>query len=170
MALTVGDKAPDFTLKSNAQEEVTLSQELTKGPVVLAFFPLAFSGVCTKQFTDMGRDVDAWSENGARVFGVSVDHAYSLDAFAKSVGAEGITFLSDFQPRGEVAKKYGVFLDGPGITTRAMFVIDQGGKITHAEAMDAPPDMPDVEAARAAACALLMRRVEALGRGSARRG
>lgn len=154
MALKVGDKAPDFTLKSNAQEEVTLSQELAKGPVVLAFFPLAFSGVCTKQFTDMGKDVESWTGSGARVFGVSVDHAYSLDAFATSVGAEGITFLSDFQPRGAVAQQYGVFLDGPGITTRAMFVIGQDGAITHAEAMDAPPDMPDVEAAKAAACAL----------------
>ena len=154
MALKVGDKAPDFTLKSNTQQEVTLSEELKKGPVVLAFFPLAFSGVCTKQFTDMGKDVGSWSENGAQVFGVSVDHAYSLDAFAKQVGAEGITFLSDFQPRGEVAKQYGVFLDGPGITTRAMFVINQDGEITHAEAMDAPPDMPDVEAAKAAACSL----------------
>ena len=69
MALQAGDKAPDFTLKSNAMEEVTLSEALQKGPVVLAFFPLAFSGVCTKQFTDMGKEVDSWSTGGAQVFG-----------------------------------------------------------------------------------------------------
>lgn len=154
MALKVGDKAPDFTLKSNGMEEVTLSEALKNGPVVLAFFPLAFSGVCTTQFTDMGKDVSSWSEKGAQVFGVSVDHAYSLDAFAKQVGAEGITFLSDFQPRGAVAQQYGVFLEGPGITTRAMFVINQAGEITHAEAMATPPEMPDVDAAKAAACSL----------------
>ena len=154
MALQAGDKAPDFTLKSNAMEEVTLSEALQKGPVVLAFFPLAFSGVCTKQFTDMGKEVDSWSTGGAQVFGVSVDHAYSLGAFAKEVGAEDITFLSDFQPRGAVAQSYGVFLDGPGITTRAMFVIDRDGTIKHAEAIDTPPEMPDVDAARLAACSL----------------
>lgn len=154
MALNVGDKAPDFTLKSSSQEEVTLSEALKTGPVVLAFFPLAFSGVCTTQFTDMGKQVDEWSTGGVQVFAVSVDHAYSLDAFAKQVGADGFTFLSDFQPRGGVAQQYGVFLDGPGITTRAMFVIGQDGTIKHAEAMDTPPEMPDVEAARLAACSL----------------
>lgn len=153
MALSAGDKAPDFTLKSNGMEEVTLSQELEKGPVVLAFFPLAFSGVCTKQFTDLGADASGYGK--AKVFGVSVDHAYSLDAFAKQVGAaDSVTFLSDFQPRGAVAQQYGVFLDGPGISTRALFVIGPDGVITHAEAMDAPPDMPDVEAAKLAACAI----------------
>jgi len=148
--VAVGDVAPDFTLGDHRGEAVTLSG-LRGRPVVLNFFPLAFSDVCTTQFRDIGRG--AYADAGAVVLAVSVDHANSLGAFAAAVGAADVTFLSDFLPRGEVARAYGVWVPERGHSGRATFVIDPAGVVRHADRPPTPLTIPDPAAARGAALA-----------------
>jgi len=148
MALEVGQEAPDFSLPSHEGETVTLS-ELHGTPVVIAFFPLAFSGVCTNQFAQLG--TGGYGE-GARVLAISVDHSASQRAFAEQLGTEDITFLSDFQPRGLVAKAYGVFNEERGHSGRAVIVVAPDGTV--AATQHGPPlEIPDAGAVRAAVAA-----------------
>lgn len=155
MALTVGDTAPDFTLTSHRMEQVSLADARADGPVVISFFPLAFSGVCTKQFTDLGADVESYRAAGAQVLAISVDHAHSLQAFAEAVGADadGVTFLSDFQPRGEVAAAYGTLIAERGFSGRATIVVDRDGVVQHADYSPTPLEIPDVDAVKGAIAA-----------------
>lgn len=149
MSAAVGQPAPDFTLKSNDHEDVSLASFRGK-TVVLNFFPLAFSGVCTTQFTDIGSGAAPYASTDAVQLAVSIDHAFSLAAFRDAVGANNVTFLSDFQPRGAVAEAYGTFRPDLGFTTRATFVIDADGIIRFADITPTPPEMPDAEATLAA--------------------
>lgn len=153
----IGQPAPAFTLTSHRQEQVSLSDFAGTSSVVLAFFPLAFSGVCTKQFTELGKDLTAYTGGGdAVVLAVSVDHAHSLRAFAEAVGAEDVTFLSDFQPRGAVSEAYGVFMPEKGFCGRAVFVIDKDGILRHADISPTPLELPDAAgvAGAVASCAI----------------
>lgn len=148
MALEVGQEAPDFSLPSHEGETVTLS-ELRGTPVVIAFFPLAFSGVCTRQFEGLGGSADAYGAGSARVLAISVDHSNSQRAFAEQVGAEGVTFLSDFLPRGLVAQAYGTFVEERGHSGRAWIVVDADGIVR--DVHHGPPlEVPDAGAIRAA--------------------
>jgi mycoredoxin-dependent peroxiredoxin len=149
----LGDAAPGFTLGDHRGGTVTLS-ELRGRTVVLNFFPLAFSDVCTAQFRDIA--AGAYAGSDAVVLAVSVDHASSLGAFAAAVGAEDVTFLSDVLPHGEVARAYGVWVPERGHSGRATFVIDPAGAIRHADRRPTPLTIPDPAAARgaAAACAV----------------
>lgn len=149
MAAEVGSPAPDFTLRSGSHERVSLS-DFRGRTVVLNFFPLAFSGVCTTQFTNIGSGAAPYANSDVALVAVSVDHAHTLRAFGESVGASNVTFLSDFHPRGAVAELYGVFLPDLGFTTRATFVIDADGIVRHADVMPTTPEMPDGEATLAA--------------------
>jgi peroxiredoxin len=149
MAAEVGSPAPDFTLTSGSHEAVSLSDFRGK-TVVLNFFPLAFSGVCTMQFTDIGSGAAPYANADVVHLGMSVDHAHTLRAFGESVGAANVTFLSDFQPRGAVAEEYGVFRPDLGYTTRATFVIDAKGVLRHADITPTPSEMPDGDATLAA--------------------
>lgn len=142
MAIEVGQEAPDFTLKGPGGEEVTLSSYRGTQNVVLVFFPLAFSGVCTTQLTDIGAHESQYADADAQVLGISVDSHHANTAFAKSLGLKDTILLADFQPRGAVAQAYGVYLDGPGISTRASFVIDKDGIVRHAD-VQSPPTIPD---------------------------
>jgi peroxiredoxin len=144
MAAEVGTKAPDFTLPNQDREPVTLSEQTRSGPVVLAFFPAAFSSVCTKEmctFRDSIGDLDKMS---ARILGVSVDTFFALKAWAD---AEKLNFplLSDFNK--EVITKYGVvnpdMIGLKGISKRAVFVIDKTGTIRHREVLEDARNEPD---------------------------
>jgi len=129
-ALEVGAKAPDFELKDTAGNAVRLSDLLREGkPVILAFYPAAFSPVCGDEMSLYQETRDEFERLGAKVVGISVDNTWSLAAFAK---AQGITFplLSDFHPKGEGARKYGVMRDD-GITERALFIIDPDGIVRY---------------------------------------
>ncbi len=145
MAIEVGQEAPDFTLKGPGGEEVTLSSYRGTKNVVLVFFPLAFSGICTKQLTEIGAHESQYADADAQVIGVSVDSHHANTAFAKSLGLSNALLLADFQPRGAVARAYGVYMDEPGISMRASFVIDKQGIVRHAE-VQAPPTIPDEDA------------------------
>jgi peroxiredoxin len=141
MALEAGTPAPDFTLNDSDGTPVTLS-ELRGAPVYLNFFPAAFSSVCMPYFTNIVTDSTPYA--GARVVGVSVDNKASLAAFKRQLGADAVTFLADFHPKGEVARLYDVWLDQAGIAGRATFVIDAEGIIRDVDQV-APLETPDVD-------------------------
>ncbi len=153
MAIAVGTKAPEFTLKSkNAQgvSDVSLSEQLKKGPVVLLFFPLAFTSVCTDEFCDVSGGLSSYSSLGATVLGVSVDSPFAQEAWAEK-NKITVTLLSDLNKT--VAKAYGVLLDdllGFGSTAaRAAFVIDKNGVVQYSEQTPTPKDLPNFEAIKA---------------------
>jgi len=129
MALAPGTPAPDFTLNDSDGNPVTLS-ELRGTPIYLNFFPAAFSGVCTPYFSTIAEDMGPFE--GARVIGISVDNKASLAAFKRQLGADHVTFLADFHPKGEVARLYDVWLEQAGIAGRATFVIDADGNVEKA--------------------------------------
>jgi glutaredoxin-dependent peroxiredoxin len=144
MAVDVGAKAPDFTLPNQDREPVTLSEQLKKGPVVLAFFPAAFSGVCTKEMCTFRDSASELNRVSAQVLGISVDTFFAQKAWAD---AEKLNFplLSDFNK--DVIRKYGVvnpdMIGLKDISKRAVFVIDRAGTVRHAEVLDDARNEPD---------------------------
>lgn len=143
--LKVGDEAPDFTLPSTAGKPVKLSDYRGKKNVVLAFFPAAFTGGCTKEMTAYGANLSKFEASGAQVFGISTDNTPSLGVFAKQTDAT-FPLLSDFQKR-SVAKSYGVLMEERGLANRATFVVDMDGKITHIEEGSGAVDISGAEMA-----------------------
>lgn len=140
----VGAKAPDFTLPNQDREPVTLSDQLAKGPVVLAFFPAAFSSVCTTEmctFRDSAADLN---KVNAQVLGVSVDTFFALKAWGD---AQNLNFplLSDFNKT--VIRDYGVvnpdMIGLKNIAKRAVFVIDRNGIVRHREVLEDARNEPD---------------------------
>ena len=129
--LKVGDMAPDFTLPSTTGKNVTLSEFRGKKNVVLAFYPAAFTGGCTKEMTAYGQSLDKFETNDTQVFGISTDNTPSQKVFADQVKAT-FPMLSDFTRR-EVTKAYGVLMPDRGIANRATFVVDRDGRIQHIE-------------------------------------
>ena len=153
MAITVGTKAPEFTLKSkdaNGLVDVSLAANLGQKNTVILFFPLAFSGVCTTEFCDVTQGISAYADLGAAVIGISVDSPFAQEAWAKK---EGITIqlISDLDKL--TTKAYGVEfpgLAGIGLTSaRAAFVVDKAGVVQYAEQTPTPKDLPNFEAIKA---------------------
>lgn len=146
MSLQVGDKAPDFKLKSTELKEVSLSDFAGK-KVVLHFFPLAFTGVCTTQLCTMRDNFGFYDGLNAQVLGVSVDSPFTLAKF-KEEQAYQFPLLSDFNK--ETAQAYGAlyedFLGLKGIAKRSAFVIDEEGKIIYAEVLEDAGNLPDFAA------------------------
>ena len=132
MPLELNVKAPDFELQSHKAEAVKLSERIKQGPVVLAFFPMAFTGVCSEEMCEFRDGLSEMEGLKAQVFGISVDSRFSLNAFAEK---NSLTFplLSDFNK--EVCKAYGVmydnFLGMHGVAKRSVFVIDTQGQIRY---------------------------------------
>lgn len=119
----VGQPAPDFTLPSTAGGRVTLSSFAGDKYVMLAFFPLAFTSVCTAELCLFWDDAAKFEAAGTKVFGISVDHTASQKAFQEQAGF-GTELLSDFQR--DVSRAYGVLLE-EGFSKRAYFLVDKGG-------------------------------------------
>jgi peroxiredoxin len=134
MVIQVGTQAPDFELPSNELEggkpgkKIKLSDYRGKKSVVLAFYPLDFSPTCTSENECFREDFSEFETAGSQVLGVSVDSVWTHHAFAKQMGLK-YPLLADFQPRGEVAKKYGLFAEDKGTTARATVIIDKSGKV-----------------------------------------
>ena len=128
MSLAVGSVAPDFTLKSQHGEDVTLSSFRDDKKVVLVFIPFAFSGICTGELGEIREHLDAFEAADAQVMAVSCDHFFANRAFADR---DGLTFpvLSDFWPHGEVATAYGTFNAEAGAPNRGTYVIDREGVV-----------------------------------------
>ena len=127
MALAVGQPAPEFTLKSQDQKDVRLSDYRGKN-VVIVFYPLDWSPVCTNEHACFVNDLKKFEQLNAQILGLSVDSVWSHKAWAEKIGI-GYPLLADFQPRGSVAEKFGVYLADKGITGRAIAIIDKQGKL-----------------------------------------
>jgi peroxiredoxin len=145
MAATVGQKAPDFKLMNEKREEVTLSSQ--KGhPVVLAFFPAAFTGVCTKELCTFRDSMAKLNSTNAQVYGISVDTSFSLAEFKKQQNLN-FPLLSDFNK--EVIQSYGVFnpdmIGLKGIAKRSTFVIDKDGIVRYAEILEDARNEPNYD-------------------------
>lgn len=151
MALKVGDKAPNFTLLASDKSEVSLS-DFKGTKVVLLFFPMAFSGVCTTELCALRDDIGTYEAMDAQVLAVSVNSFFTLAKFKE---LEGYTFplLSDFNKT--VSPAYDSFyeefvLGMKGVSKRSAFVIDQAGIIKYAEVMESAGDIPNFEEVRGA--------------------
>ena len=126
MSADIGELAPDFTLSNQFGEEVTLSQYRGKKAVVLVFYPLSFSGICTGELCELRDNIAMFEDQKVELLAISVDSKYVQAKFADQENYK-FQVLADFWPHGQVAKDYGVFLDGPGIATRASFIISSEG-------------------------------------------
>ena len=145
MPIEVDQEAPDFTLKDAANEDVALSSFRGRKNVVLVFYPLAFSSVCTRQLTEIGGHEARYADEDAQVVGVSVDSRYVQGRFAQELGLRDTILLADFEPKGAVSRAYGVYLGERGYSGRASFVIDKAGLVRSASITDAPSEIPDEE-------------------------
>ena len=158
MALSVGDKAPDFTLTTlgaEGPELVTLSEQLGGGSVLLLFVPMAFTGVCTDEFCSVTGDIDAYTGLNAKVLGISGDNPFAQANWAEKEGIK-LTLLSDYEH--EVTKAYDVAYDSflpdknltmGGVSKRSAFIVDKDGVIQYAESHDSPGELPDFDAIKA---------------------
>lgn len=129
MAVEVGDIAPDFTLRDQDNNEVTLSS-LRGHNVVLVFYPMDFSPTCTSELKELTATRERYDAAGARVYGISIDSRHVHRAFRRDEELE-VPLLADFHPKGAVAQTYGAYLDQAGFATRATFVIDKDGVVRH---------------------------------------
>jgi len=155
MAVTVGAKAPDFKLYSSDKEEVSLSDYQGKN-VVLLFFPLAFTGVCTKELCTMRDNIADYEGLDAQILAVSVDSLFTLDKFKTEQGLN-FPLLSDFNKTTSQAydSYYADFVLGmKGVSKRSAFVIDKKGTVQYAEVLDSAGDLPNFEAVKKALASL----------------
>jgi len=136
MPIAAGQTAPDFTLKGHDDKEYKLSDFRGRN-VVLAFYPLDFSPVCTKENSCFRDDLAMFNSVNAQVLGISVDSVWAHKAFAKQLGL-GYPLLADFHPKGETARMYGLYLEDKGITARATVIIDKTGTVRHVDVYDVP--------------------------------
>jgi peroxiredoxin len=149
MALPVGSKAPDFSLKSkqgNDMVDVTLKDYVGKTNVVLLFFPFAFTSVCTAEMCDISGGVSAYETLNAKVIGISVDSPFAQEAWARK---EGITLTLASDLNKETSFAYGTLLENIGglgsASARAAFVIDKAGVVQYSEQTPTPKDLPNFE-------------------------
>ncbi|MDO9589953.1 MAG: peroxiredoxin, partial [Microcella sp.] len=119
----VGERAPDFTLRDQFGQSVTLSAFRGQSAVAVVFFPLAFTGTCTGELCELRDNLALFDSAGVTLLGVSVDSTATLREFAER---EGLSFalLADFWPHGEVARQYGAFLPEKGFAARATVLVD----------------------------------------------
>lgn len=145
--ITIGQKAPDFSLHtSNKEVTITLS-ELQGKNVLLLFFPQAFTGVCTKELCSVRDNIALYNNTNAEVFGISVDSPFTLAKFKEEQGLN-FTLLSDFNK--EVSTAYDAIYDNfigwmKGVSKRAAFIIDKEGIVKYAEVLESAGDLPNFE-------------------------
>jgi glutaredoxin-dependent peroxiredoxin len=155
MSIDVGAEAPDFTLMNQDREPVTLSTLVQNGPVVVAFFPAAFSSTCTDELCTFRDQLSALEGFGAQVVGISVDSFFALKAFSESQQF-GFPLLSDFNK--EVIHAFGVFnpdmIGLKGLAKRSVFVLDRQRIVRHREVLEDARNEPDYAAVQAAVAAL----------------
>lgn len=152
-AISVGVEAPDFELPSSELaannkpgKKIRLSDYRGDRHVLIAFFPLAFSPVCTQEVRCLQEDVEKLAATRpVQVLGFSVDSAWTLAAFKGELGLS-YPFVSDFHPKGEVARKYGLYLEEMGITARATVIVDKAGKVEWVKVQQIPDprDMKEI--------------------------
>lgn len=151
MAVDVGAKAPDFTLMDQDRKPVTLSAVLQQGPVVLAFFPAAFSSTCQDEMCTLNDSIATLDRSKAQVVGISTDTFFALKAWSDQQRLN-FPLLSDYNK--DVITSYGVvnpdMIGLKNIAKRSVFVLDQGGVVRHREVLDDGRNLPDYGAVNAA--------------------
>jgi peroxiredoxin len=140
--LPVGEMAPDFELPDDTGQSVRL-RDLRGRPTLLVFYPLDWSPGCSQQLDLYQQEIEEFERRGVQLIGISVDSIYSHGAWA---AARGISFplLSDFQPKGEVARRYGVWREQDGFSDRALFLIDADGRIAWQHVSPQLHHIPDI--------------------------
>ena len=139
MSMQVREQAAPFSLPEGPGQMVDVGAQFGEGPVVLLFFPLAFSPVCTEEFCTIRDDWSKWTDLDAKVFGISIDSPFTVQKFKET---EGLPFplLSDFNK--EIAAKYGALHEDlmglKGVAKRAAFVVDRSGQISYAWVSEDP--------------------------------
>lgn len=145
MSLNINDYAPQFVLKDSDGNDTSLEQYRGK-PVLLLFFPLAFTGVCTKELCTVRDNMNVYEKINAQVLAISVDSFFTLSQFKKQQNLN-FPLLSDFNK--DISKAYGAYYDEffgmHGVSKRSAFVIDKDGKIRYAEVLDKASDLPDFD-------------------------
>ena len=149
MTIKTGDKAPEFSLFSSEKEKVNLSNFQGKNVVVL-FFPLAFTGVCTKELCSIRDEMADYNKLDTEVLGISIDTVMVLEKFKAEQGYN-FTLLSDFNK--EACRSYGAYYDEfvlgmKGVANRSAFVVDKEGIIRYAEVLENAGDLTDFEAVK----------------------
>ena len=151
MTLAPGAEAPDFTLKDQDGNDVTLSSFRDKQNIVLVFYPFTFTGVCQGELCSLRDNLSGYQSASAQVLAISCDSRHAQKKWAEE---QGFTFpvLSDFWPHGAIARAYGVFNEQLGCANRATFVIDKQGKIVddfESPNLGTPRDKAEYDAALA---------------------
>ena len=141
MTVEVGSQAPDFTLKNQDGQEVSLKDFRGDKAVLLVFYPFAFSGICTGELCSVRDDLSSFQNDDVQVLGVSCDAPFALKAWAAQEGYE-FPLLSDFWPHGAVSESYGVFNSDAGMAIRGTFLVDKAGVVRFAE-QNGPGDARD---------------------------
>ena len=136
--IEVGQQAPDFTLRDQNNEEFTLSSYAGTKAVLIVFYPLAFTGICTNELGRVRDELDVFQNDDVQVVTISVDSTYSHKIFSERDGYE-FPLLADFWPHGAVAKLYGVFNEETGFANRGTFLVDRDGVVRFAE-LNGPGD------------------------------
>lgn len=158
MGITVGDQAPDFTLKSKSGDDmndISLSDYRDEKNVVILFFPLAYTGVCTDEMCSVSGGLADYDALDAQVLGISVDSPFAQEAWAKE-NEITVPLLSDFNK--EVSAAYGSQFEDligfKGVAKRSAFVVDKSGVVRFASVSDDPTELPDFDAIKACLQAL----------------
>ena len=141
--IDVGDMAPEFTLKDNRVQDVSLAEYRGK-KVLLSWHPLAWTGVCAQQMKSLEDNLAEFEKYNTVPLGMSIDSYPSKNAWAKELGVANVKLLADFWPHGKVAQDYGLFLDDKGFSARANVLIDEAGKVVWVKVYDIP-ELPDIE-------------------------
>ena len=143
MAIDVGDQAPDFELMDQDRSPVRLSSFRGSKNVVIVFYPLSFTRVCTGEMCEIRDSIGDFDSDDVQTLAISVDSSPVHKRFAEE---QGYTFplLADFWPHGEVARRYGVLQEDIGLSLRGTFIVDKAGKVAYA-VVNAIPDARDLD-------------------------
>jgi peroxiredoxin len=141
--IAAGEPAPDFKLRDQDGEEVSLSDYKGR-KVMLVFYPGDFSPVCGDQFEVYQEVKPQLAKSGVELVGISVDSFFSHKAFQTQLGID-TTLLSDFEPKGEVARAYGSYLDGPGFANRTLVLVDENSLVAWTYESPSPGEFPATE-------------------------
>ena len=138
--IAAGEPAPDFTLRDQDGEEVSLT-DFRGRKVLLIFYPMDFSPLCSDQLSIYQEVKPEIAAKGVELLGISIDHPYAHKAFQEKLGVD-TPLLADFEPKGEVARAYGSYLDGLGFAKRTLVLVDEEGLVAWTYESPSPGEFP----------------------------
>jgi peroxiredoxin len=138
--IDTGSAAPTFTLRNQDGEDVSLADYKGR-KVLLVFYPMDFSPVCSDQLSIYQEVKPELGEKGVELVGISIDHSYAHKAFQEKLGID-TTLLADFEPKGEVSRAYGSYIDAAGISNRTLVLVDEDGNVAWTYESPSPGEFP----------------------------